>query len=58
MSVGEDWGWWRAQRPPAQRVHLDTAAAGRSSVATLRATAAHAEREATVSAYVAQAEVG
>jgi len=58
VSVGEDWGWWRAQRPPAERVHLDTAAAGRSSVATLRATAAHAEREATVGAYVAQAEVG
>lgn len=58
MSVGEDWGWWRARRPPAQRVHLDTAAAGRSSVATLRATAAHAEREATVGAYVAQAEIG
>ena len=58
MSVGEDWGWWRGQRPPAERVHLDTAAAGRSSVATLRATAAHAEREATVGAYVAQAEAG
>jgi len=58
VSVGEDWGWWRARRPPAQRVHLDTAAAGRSSVATLRATAAHAEREATVGAYVAQAEIG
>jgi hercynylcysteine S-oxide lyase len=35
---------------------LDTAAAGRSSVATLRAAAAHAEREATLGAYVAQAE--
>ena len=56
--MGEDWGWWREQRPPAQRVHLDTAAAGRSSLATLRATAAHAEREATVGAYVAQAEAG
>jgi hercynylcysteine S-oxide lyase len=54
--VGEEWGWWRERRPPAQRVHLDTAAAGRSSVATLRATAAHAEREAVVGAYVAQAE--
>ena len=56
--MDEDWGWWRAQRPPAQRVHLDSAAAGRSSVTTLRATAAHADREATVGAYVAQAEVG
>jgi hercynylcysteine S-oxide lyase len=58
LSVGEDWDWWRERRPPAQRVHLDTAAAGRSSAATLRATAAHAEREATVGAYVAQAEAG
>jgi len=58
LSVGEDWGWWRERRPPALRVHLDSAAAGRSSVATLKATAAHAEREATVGAYVAQAEVG
>ena len=54
--MGEEWGWWRARRPPAQRVHLDTAAAGRSSIATLRATAAHAEREAVVGAYVAQEE--
>jgi hercynylcysteine S-oxide lyase len=58
VRVGEDWGWWRAERPAAERVHLDSAAAGRSSVATLRATAAHAEREATVGAYVAQAEAG
>ena len=41
---------------PAQRIHLDSAAAGRSSVATLAATAAHAEREAAVGAYVAAAE--
>lgn len=40
---------------PAERTHLDTAAAGLSSVATLRATAAHAEREAALGAYVAQA---
>lgn len=51
------WGWWRERRLPSPLVHLDTAAAGRSSVATLRATAAHAEREAAVGAYVAQAEV-
>jgi hercynylcysteine S-oxide lyase len=37
-------------------VHLDTAAAGRSSLATLTATAAHAEREAMTGAYVAAAE--
>jgi hercynylcysteine S-oxide lyase len=34
-------------------VHLDTAAAGRSSLATLAAAAAHAEREAMTGAYVA-----
>jgi pyridoxal 5-phosphate dependent beta-lyase len=50
------WPVWRARRLPAQRVHLDTAAAGRASIATLRAGAAHAEREAVTGAYVAQAE--
>jgi hercynylcysteine S-oxide lyase len=50
------WSWWRERRPPAPRLHLDTAAAGRSSLATLAATAAHAEREAATGAYVAAAE--
>jgi pyridoxal 5-phosphate dependent beta-lyase len=54
--VASDWRWWRERRLPAGPVHLDTAAAGRSSVATLAATAAHAEREATIGAYVAQEE--
>jgi len=40
------WGWWRERRLPAERIHLDSAAAGRSSRATLAATAAHAQREA------------
>jgi len=53
-----DWGWWRDRRPPAARLHLDTAAAGRSSRATLAAAAAHAEREAIAGAYVAQEEAG
>jgi pyridoxal 5-phosphate dependent beta-lyase len=53
---GVGWGWWRDRRRPAPGLHLDTAAAGRSSRATLAAAAAHAEREATVGAYVAQAE--
>jgi len=53
-----DWGWWRDRRPPAARLHLDTAAAGRSSRATLAAVAAHAEREAIAGAYVAQEEAG
>jgi pyridoxal 5-phosphate dependent beta-lyase len=54
--VGAQWRWWRERRLPAQRIHLDSAAAGRSSRATLAATAAHAEREAAAGAYVAAAE--
>jgi hercynylcysteine S-oxide lyase len=50
------WLWWRERRVPAERLHLDTAAAGRPSAATLRATAAYAEREAAIGAYVAQSE--
>jgi pyridoxal 5-phosphate dependent beta-lyase len=37
-------------------VHLDSAAAGRASTATLAATAGHAEREAANGAYVAAAQ--
>jgi hercynylcysteine S-oxide lyase len=51
-----DWGWWRERRLPGGPLHLDTAAAGRSSLATLAATAAHAEREGTTGAYMAQEE--
>jgi hercynylcysteine S-oxide lyase len=56
--VGQEsaWRWWRERRPPAPYLHLDSAAAGRSSRATLAATAAHAEREAAAGAYVAAAE--
>jgi hercynylcysteine S-oxide lyase len=50
------WLAWRERRRPAKGVHLDTAAAGRASSATLAAAAAHAEREAVAGAYVAQAE--
>jgi pyridoxal 5-phosphate dependent beta-lyase len=50
------WSWWRERRLPARRVHLDSAAAGRSSRATLAAAAAHAEREAELGAYVAAAQ--
>jgi pyridoxal 5-phosphate dependent beta-lyase len=39
-------------------LHLDSAAAGRQSTATLNATANHARLEAEVGAYVAQEEVG
>ena len=55
--LAEPWRRWHRQRRPAQVLHLDSAAAGRSSTATLRAAAAHAEREAEVGAYVAEAEV-
>jgi hercynylcysteine S-oxide lyase len=54
--TGSDWGWWRDRRPPAARLHLDSAAAGRSSRAILAATAAHAECEAETGGYVAAAE--
>jgi hercynylcysteine S-oxide lyase len=56
VTADSGWGWWRERRLPAEVVHLDTAAAGRSSTATLAATAAHAEREVTRGAYVAQSE--
>jgi len=57
-AAASDWGWWRERRLPAERIHLDSAAAGRSSRATLAAAAAHAEREAAIGAYVAAAEAG
>ena len=56
MTADSGWGWWRERRLPAELVHLDSAAAGRSSTATLAATATHAEREVIRGAYVAQAE--
>jgi pyridoxal 5-phosphate dependent beta-lyase len=56
VTADSGWGWWRERRLPAELVHLDSAAAGRASTATLTATAAHAEREVIRGAYVAQAE--
>jgi len=53
---GEWWQDWRDRRLPPQVLHLDTAAAGRSSAGTLRAVSAHADREATRGAYVAEGE--
>ena len=55
-GLEEPWRAWRESRPATTILHFDTAAAGRSSIATLRAAAAHAERESVVGAYVAQAE--
>ncbi|MDT4912366.1 MAG: hercynylcysteine S-oxide lyase, partial [Pseudonocardiales bacterium] len=48
---------WGARRPAGTVLHLDSAAAGRQSRATLEATAAHARLEAECGAYVAQAQV-
>ena len=39
MTADSGWAWWRERRLPAELVHLDSAAAGRSSTATLAATA-------------------
>jgi hercynylcysteine S-oxide lyase len=54
--LDESWSHWRARRPAAGLVHLDSAAAGRASATTLAAAAAHAERESVTGAYVAEAE--
>jgi hercynylcysteine S-oxide lyase len=52
----EPWRLFSTHRPDTTFTHLDTAAAGRCSVETLRAVAAHAEREAVTGAYVAADE--
>jgi pyridoxal 5-phosphate dependent beta-lyase len=52
----DPWRLFAHARPVTSHVHLDTAACGRSSQATLRAVTAHAEREAVVGGYVAAAE--
>ncbi|MGH3164908.1 MAG: ergothioneine biosynthesis PLP-dependent enzyme EgtE [Trebonia sp.] len=52
----DQWRLFTDDRPTTTFAHLDTAACGRSSKTTLRAVAAHAEREATVGCYAAAAE--
>ncbi|ABS02469.1 aminotransferase class V-fold PLP-dependent enzyme [Kineococcus radiotolerans] len=47
---------WRRTRPARALVHLDSAAAGRSSWAVLDATARHARREAELGGYLAAQE--
>ncbi|TRW88745.1 ergothioneine biosynthesis PLP-dependent enzyme EgtE [Mycolicibacterium sp. 018/SC-01/001] len=44
---------WRAARPPAAGVHLDSAACARQGFAALEAAAQHARHEAEVGGYVA-----
>jgi pyridoxal 5-phosphate dependent beta-lyase len=52
-GLAEPWRDWARRRPPPAVIHLDSAAAGRSSVAVLQATAAYAVEEARWGAYVA-----
>jgi len=52
------WEAWSAARPTSQVLHLDSAASGRSSSATLRAVADHARLEAETGCYVAQERAG
>ena len=49
-----NWTDWRAARPPTDVLHLDSAAFGRSSLATLSATSQHALVEAELGGYVAE----
>lgn len=55
-SLTDRWHHFRAARPVFDFLHLNTAAAGRQSRGTLRASAAHLEREAATDAYMAEAE--
>ncbi|MCW2929557.1 MAG: Aminotransferase class, partial [Actinomycetia bacterium] len=52
----DPWRLFRDNRPLSTYVHLDSAAAGRSTRKTLSAVAGYAEREAVAGAYVASAE--
>jgi pyridoxal 5-phosphate dependent beta-lyase len=52
--TAEQWARWRRARPASAQLHLDTAAVGRSSSATLDAVARHALLEAEVGGYVAE----
>ena len=51
------WEDWAAARPESPLLHLDTAAVGRSSTATLAAVAEHARLEAEIGGYVAEEQV-
>jgi pyridoxal 5-phosphate dependent beta-lyase len=48
------WRDWAAQRLPAEGLHLDSAACGRSAVSVLDAVKAHLDLEARAGGYVAQ----
>lgn len=55
--VSDQWTEWAARRPEPRLMHLDSAAAGRQSIAVLDAVADHARLESEVGAYVAQESV-
>ena len=50
MTLAED---WRAVRPPAAGIHVDSAACSRQSFAVIDAAARHSRHEAEVGGYVA-----
>lgn len=50
------WREWAQRRPDRQLLHLDNAAAGRTSIGVRRSVADFMQREAEVGAYVAQSE--
>ena len=50
----DSWQAWRADRLPAEGLHMDSAAAGRSAISVLAAVKAHLDLEATAGGYVAQ----
>lgn len=52
--MSDTWADWAAARPASETLHLDSAAVGRQSLATLEAVAAHARLEAEVGGYVAE----
>lgn len=58
--AGTDRAWadWAAARPQADVLHLDAAAFGRSSLATLAAVSQHARLEAELGGYVAEELAG
>lgn len=55
--MNDVWDSWSAARVPMSGIHLDSAAAGRSSRATLEAVTAHIYREAAEGAYVVAHDV-
>jgi pyridoxal 5-phosphate dependent beta-lyase len=53
-ALDQRWQAWAEQRGPAAGLHLDNAAAGRSSAEVLAAVSDHAQLEARVGSYVAE----